>query len=69
MARAIFYTHQTSGECAGACVCDRTHQMEKTGLGKKGGGVFLRGGGVYPHAHYGRCLSVNITKFFRTLIL
>ena len=32
MARAIFYTHQTSGTCAGVCACDRTHQMEKTAL-------------------------------------
>ena len=31
MARAIFYTHQISGACAGVCSCDRTHQMEKTG--------------------------------------
>ena len=30
MACAIFYTHQTSGACAGVCACDRTHQMEKT---------------------------------------
>ena len=30
MARAIFYTHQTSGVCAGMCACDRTHQIEKT---------------------------------------
>ena len=27
---AIFYTHQTSGMCAGVCMCDRLHQMEKT---------------------------------------
>ena len=33
MARAIFYTHQTSGACAGRCACDRRHQMEKTGFG------------------------------------
>ena len=26
----IFYTHQTSGACAGVCACDHTHQMEKT---------------------------------------
>ena len=30
MARAIFYTLQTSGACAGVYECDRTHQMEKT---------------------------------------
>ena len=30
MARSIFYTHQTSGGCADACVYDRTHQMDKT---------------------------------------
>ena len=30
MGRAIFYTLQNSGAYAGACVCDRTHQMEKT---------------------------------------
>ena len=29
-ARAIFYTHQTSGACAGVCECDCTHQMNKT---------------------------------------
>ena len=29
MTRAIFYTHQTRGACAGVCACDRTHQMEK----------------------------------------
>ena len=27
---AIFCMHQTSGECAGVCTCDRTHQMDKT---------------------------------------
>ena len=27
---AIFYIHQTSGTCAGMCVCDCKHQMEKT---------------------------------------
>ena len=32
MVAAIFYTHQTTGACAGVCACDRTHQMEKTGL-------------------------------------
>ena len=32
MACAIFYTHQTSGECAGVCECDHAHQMEKAGL-------------------------------------
>ena len=30
MVRAIFYTHQTSGACAGVCACDRTYQMERT---------------------------------------
>ena len=30
MACAIFYMHQTSGVCAGVCMCDRMHQMEKT---------------------------------------
>ena len=30
MVCAIFYTHQTGGMCGGICVCDRTHQMEKT---------------------------------------
>ena len=30
MARAIFYTLQTSGACAGVYECDCTHQMEKT---------------------------------------
>ena len=29
-ARAIFYTHQTSGACAGLCAGNRMHQMEKT---------------------------------------
>ena len=29
----FFYTHQTSGECAGMCACDRTHQMDKTVFG------------------------------------
>ena len=32
MARATFYTHETSGTCAGACACNRTHQMDKTVL-------------------------------------
>ena len=32
MARAIFYTRQTRGACAGVCACDRTHQMEKTAI-------------------------------------
>ena len=27
---AIFYTHQTSGMCAGVCACNCMHQMEKT---------------------------------------
>ena len=26
----IFYTHETSGACAGVCACDHTHQTEKT---------------------------------------
>ena len=26
----FFYTHQTSGTCAGVCACNRTHQMNKT---------------------------------------
>ena len=26
----IFYMHHNDGECAGACTCDRMHQMEKT---------------------------------------
>ena len=26
----FFYTHQTSGGCAGVWTCDHTHQMEKT---------------------------------------
>ena len=30
MERTIFYTHQTSGACAGVCACNRTHQMERT---------------------------------------
>ena len=30
VARAIFYTHQTSGACAGVCACNRTHKMNKT---------------------------------------
>ena len=33
MAHAIFYTHQTSGACAGVCVCYRKHQIEKTVFG------------------------------------
>ena len=32
VARAIFYTHQTSGACTGVCSCDRTHLMDKTGM-------------------------------------
>ena len=27
---AIIYTHQTSSTYAGMCVCDTTHQLEKT---------------------------------------
>ena len=30
MVRAIFYMHETSGICAGVCVCNHTYQMEKT---------------------------------------
>ena len=30
MRHAVFYTHQTSGACAGVCTCKCTHQMEKT---------------------------------------
>ena len=30
MAHAIFYTYQNSGMCAGMCMCDHMHQMEKT---------------------------------------
>ena len=30
MAHAIFYMHQTSGVCVGMCMCDCTHQIEKT---------------------------------------
>ena len=26
----LFYMHQTSGESAGICLWDHTHQMEKT---------------------------------------
>ena len=29
---AIFYSHQTSGTCAGMCACNGIHQMEKTEL-------------------------------------
>ena len=32
MVHAIFYLHQSSGVCAGACACNCTHQMEKTGV-------------------------------------
>ena len=28
-------THQTSGECAGMCKCNCTHQMEKTDIEPK----------------------------------
>ena len=27
---AVFHMHQTSGVCAGTCMCTRVHQMEKT---------------------------------------
>ena len=27
--RAIIYTHQTNGMCAGTCACYRADQMEK----------------------------------------
>ena len=30
MGPAIFYMHQTSGASAEVCVCNRTHQIEKT---------------------------------------
>ena len=30
MARAIFYTHQTSGACAGICPFNCMHEMDKT---------------------------------------
>ena len=30
LVRAVFYTHQTSDACSGACACDSKHQMEKT---------------------------------------
>ena len=40
VARGIFYTHKTSGACAGVCACDRTHQMKKT--------VFHRDMPVFP---------------------
>lgn len=32
MVHAIFYLYQTSGACAGICVCDCMHQMEKSAL-------------------------------------
>ena len=32
MARAIFYTHHTSGECVGVCACDCTHKIKKTDI-------------------------------------
>ena len=34
MVHAIFYLYQTSGACAGMCVCDCMHQMEKSGGGE-----------------------------------
>ena len=37
MARAIFYTYQTSGECADVCKCDRTDQIDKTAKPKQFG--------------------------------
>ena len=33
MVHAIFYFYQTSGACAGMCMCDCMHQMEKSGGG------------------------------------
>ena len=27
--------HQTSGMCAGMCMCDHTNQMDKSGIGTK----------------------------------
>ena len=30
MIHAIFYIHRNSAACAGVCMCDRTHQMNKT---------------------------------------
>ena len=30
MVHATFYTHQTSGACAGMCACNHSHQMGKT---------------------------------------
>ena len=36
MARAIFYTHQTSGVCACVYVCNHTHQKENTCVCKNG---------------------------------
>ena len=32
MACAIFYMHQTSGACTCVCVCNRSHQMEKSDI-------------------------------------
>ena len=32
MGPAIFYMHQTSGASAEVCVCNRTHQIEKTDM-------------------------------------
>ena len=30
VACAIFYMHQNSGVCAGVCMCNCTHQMDKS---------------------------------------
>ena len=32
VACVIFYMNQASGKCPGTCVCNHTHQMDKTGL-------------------------------------
>ena len=32
MAHAIFYTHQSSGACAGMCICNYTDKTEKTAV-------------------------------------
>ena len=34
MAHAIFHMHQTSGTCAGMCMCDHMHWMGKTEVSK-----------------------------------
>ena len=34
-AHAISYTHQTTGTCAAVGMCNRTHQMDKTGARRK----------------------------------